>query len=190
MFQVAEQRLHWQFTEFLLNFTDQHGLVLSGRAPGLARDDLRVLTSHFTQTSHSCMIQRTVSKCTGGRPQSLDSFCCTVDPFFWKESCVSSSRNKYLIQHELNTFYPRHWDVNIGQAHLDNVVNTDLVPQLQLPRLIWAWDKQSKFLSQGGRLFARCSLVSVAYCSISLCGFLSISSYTHGSRPTLAPDDF
>ena len=36
-------------TEFLLNFADQHGLVLPGRVPGFARDNLRILPSHFTR---------------------------------------------------------------------------------------------------------------------------------------------
>ena len=36
-------------TEFLLNFADQHGLVLPGRVPGFVRDNLRILPSHFTR---------------------------------------------------------------------------------------------------------------------------------------------
>ena len=36
-------------TEYLMNFADQHGMVLPGRVPGFARDDLRVLPSHFTR---------------------------------------------------------------------------------------------------------------------------------------------
>ena len=36
-------------TEYLLNFADQHGMMLPGRVPGFARDDLRVLPSHFTR---------------------------------------------------------------------------------------------------------------------------------------------
>ena len=36
-------------TAFLLHFGDQHGMVLPGRIPGFARDDLRVLPSHYTR---------------------------------------------------------------------------------------------------------------------------------------------
>ena len=36
-------------TAFLMHFGDQHGMVLPGRVPGFARDDLRVLPSHYTR---------------------------------------------------------------------------------------------------------------------------------------------
>ena len=35
--------------QFLLNIADQQGMVLPGRVPGFARDDIRVLPSHLTK---------------------------------------------------------------------------------------------------------------------------------------------
>jgi hypothetical protein len=36
-------------TTFLTNFSKQHALVLPGRIPGFARDDISVLPSHYTK---------------------------------------------------------------------------------------------------------------------------------------------
>ena len=38
-------------TAFLMHFGDQHGMVLPGRVPGFARDDLRVLPSNYTRNA-------------------------------------------------------------------------------------------------------------------------------------------
>ena len=68
-----------QIVKFLLNYVEQHGLLLPGRVPGYSRDDIKLLPSSVSKQGIWKMYEKAMVQ-SKDRPAAYTTFCR-----YWRE---------------------------------------------------------------------------------------------------------